>query len=59
MKSSTHDKAEGTAKDIAGKVKEAAGEVAGNDRLKLAGKVEQAEGRTQKKIGEIKKVLGA
>jgi uncharacterized protein YjbJ (UPF0337 family) len=59
MKSSTHDKAEGTAKDIAGEVKEAAGEVAGNDRLKLAGKAEQAEGRTQKKIGEIKKVLGA
>ena len=58
MKSSTNDKVEGTAKDIAGNVKEAAGKATGNDHLKAAGKAEQVEGQTQKKIGEIKKVLG-
>ena len=58
MKSSTNDKVEGTAKDIAGNVKEAAGKATGNDRLKVAGKAEQGEGQTQQKIGEIKKVLG-
>jgi len=58
MKSSTDDKVEGTAKDIAGNIKVAAGKATGNDQLKAAGKAEQAEGQTQKKIGEIKKVLG-
>ena len=58
MKSSTNDKVEGTAKNIAGTFKEAAGKATGNDRLKSEGKVEQVEGQTQKKIGEIKKVLG-
>ena len=33
MKSSTQDKVEGTAKDIAGRVKEAAGKVIGKPRL--------------------------
>ncbi|MGD1031680.1 MAG: CsbD family protein [Opitutaceae bacterium] len=58
MKSSTNDKVEGAAKNIAGTVKEFAGNATGNDRLKAEGKAEQVEGRTQKKIGEIKKVLG-
>jgi uncharacterized protein YjbJ (UPF0337 family) len=58
MKSSTNDKVEGAAKNIAGTVKEVAGNATGNDRLKAEGKAEQVEGRTQKKIGEIKKVLG-
>jgi len=58
MKSSANDKVEGTAKDISGNVKEAAGKATGNNQLKAAGKAEQAEGQTQKKIGEIKKVLG-
>jgi uncharacterized protein YjbJ (UPF0337 family) len=58
MKSSANDKAEGTAKNLAGTVKEVAGKATGNDRLKAEGKAEQVEGRTQKKIGEIKKVLG-
>ena len=58
MKSSTNDKVEGAAKNIAGTVKEVAGNATGNDRLKAEGKAEQVEGQTQKKIGEIKKVLG-
>jgi uncharacterized protein YjbJ (UPF0337 family) len=59
MKSSTEDKVEGTTKDIAGTFKEAAAKATGNNQLKAEGKAEQAEGQTQKKIGEIKKVLGA
>jgi uncharacterized protein YjbJ (UPF0337 family) len=58
MKSSTHDKAAGTAKKIAGRVKEATGTLLGNDQLRVEGKAQQIEGRTQKKIGEIKQVFG-
>jgi uncharacterized protein YjbJ (UPF0337 family) len=59
MKSSTHDKAEGTAKDIAGGVKEVTGKAVGNDRLQADGKAEKVEGQVQKKVGEIKQVLGS
>jgi uncharacterized protein YjbJ (UPF0337 family) len=59
MKSSTQDKAEGTAKHISGSVKEAAGKMVGNPRLQADGKAEKVEGRIQKKVGEIKKVLGS
>lgn len=58
MKSSTRDKAEGTAKNIAGSVKVVSGKVLGNPRLQVEGNADQVEGRTQKKIGDIKKVLG-
>jgi uncharacterized protein YjbJ (UPF0337 family) len=58
MKSSTHDKAEGTAKNIAGTIKNLTGKALGNPRLESAGKAQQVEGRVQKKIGEIEKVLG-
>jgi uncharacterized protein YjbJ (UPF0337 family) len=57
MKSSTQDKAEGTAKDLKGKVKEGAGRVVGNERLQAEGRADQIEGKTQKKVGDIKKVF--
>ncbi len=59
MKSSTRDKAEGTAKHIAGSIKEAAGKAVGNPRLEADGKAGKIEGQIQKKVGEIKKVLGS
>ena len=59
MKSSTQDKAEGTAKSIAGKIKESAGKMVGNPRLEAKGRAEKVEGKIQKKVGEIKKVLGS
>jgi uncharacterized protein YjbJ (UPF0337 family) len=59
MKTSTQDKAEGTAKDIAGNVKEAAGKTVGNPRLEADGKSEKIEGKVQTKVGEIEKVLGS
>ena len=49
---------EGTAKSIAGNVKQATGKVLGNPRLQTEGKADQVEGRIQKKIGDVKKVFG-
>lgn len=58
MKSSTRDKVEGTAKTIAGSVKKTTGKAVGNDRLQAKGIIQKSEGRTQKKLGEIKQVVG-
>ena len=58
MKSSTQDKAEGTAKNIAGSVKETTGKLIGNPRMEAAGKAEKVDGQIQEKVGEVKKVLG-
>ena len=57
MKSSNQDKVEGPGKDIAGKVKEGIGKAVGNDRLRAEGNADQAEGKIQKKVGDIKKVF--
>jgi len=57
MKTSTQDKAEGTGKDLKGKAKEGAGKLVGNDRLRDEGRADQAEGKVQKKVGDIKKVF--
>jgi uncharacterized protein YjbJ (UPF0337 family) len=58
MKSSTHDKAEGTAKIIEGQVKEVTGNAIGNPRLQAAGKAEKSEGKALKTIANIEKALG-
>lgn len=58
MKSSTQNQAAGAAKSITGKVKAATGRFVGNPRLEAEGETDQVEGRVQKKIGEIQKVLG-
>lgn len=57
MKTSTQDKVEGQAKDLQGKVKEAAGRAVGNPNLEQRGLNDQAEGKVQKKVGDIKKVF--
>lgn len=57
MKTSTQDKAEGTWKDAKGKIKEGAGKVVGNPNLRDEGRADQAEGKVQKKVGDIKKVF--
>lgn len=57
MKSSTQDKVKGTAKDIKGKVKETAGRAVGNPDLEAEGAGDRAAGKTQKKIGDVKKVF--
>jgi uncharacterized protein YjbJ (UPF0337 family) len=58
MKTSTTDKILGTAKIVTGDVKQATGKAVGNVRLQNDGKTEKVEGKLQKKVGEIEKVLG-
>jgi uncharacterized protein YjbJ (UPF0337 family) len=58
MKSGSQDKVEGAVRNLAGKVKEAAGKALGNPRLEAQGDIDQIQGKAQKKVGEIKKVFG-
>jgi len=58
MKSSTKDQAEGTFHKLKGKVKEMAGKLSDNPKLKAEGAVEKIAGKVQEKIGQVKKVLG-
>lgn len=57
MKSSTRDKAEGTLKDLKGKAKEAVGTQSGDPQLRDEGRLDRAEGKVQKKVGDVKKVF--
>ena len=58
MNSSTHDKAEGTAKEAVGKVKEKTGKAIGNQDLQDRGSAENVGGKVERKVGEVKKVFG-
>ena len=58
MKSSNRDKTEGTFHEAKGKVKEMAGKVDDNPKLEAKGTAEKIAGKTQEKIGQVKKVLG-
>jgi len=58
MKSSNQDKAEGSAKDLKGKVKESVGKATGDKSLQARGNADQAAGKIQKKTGDVKKVFG-
>lgn len=58
MKSSTRDRAAGTAKVVKGKAKQAIGRADRRPEKEAAGMADEAEGRFQKKTGEIKKVFG-
>lgn len=48
------DQAQGAAKDMGGKVKEAAGKLTGNARLEAEGHMDQAAGKVQKAVGDLK-----
>lgn len=58
MKSSTKDQIEGKIHQIKGKAKEVAGIISDKPDLEAEGSAEKIAGKTQEKIGEIKKVLG-
>jgi uncharacterized protein YjbJ (UPF0337 family) len=58
MKSSMKDKVKNMFHDAKGKVKEMAGKITDNPKLEAEGKVEKIAGKAQKKIGQVKKVLG-
>jgi uncharacterized protein YjbJ (UPF0337 family) len=57
MKSSTRDKAEGTANQLKGQAKEQVGKAVGNPNLRDEGRADQAAGKVQKKAGDVKKVF--
>ncbi len=57
MKDSTKDKAQGTAHEAKGAVKEAVGKVVGNPNLESEGAGEKVAGKVQKKVGDIEKVF--
>jgi uncharacterized protein YjbJ (UPF0337 family) len=52
-----HDRIEGAAKNIGGKIKEAAGKVTGDENLKAEGRADQVEGKVQNTVGGIKDTL--
>jgi len=52
-----HDRIEGSAKNIGGKVKEAAGKLTGDEKLKAEGRAEQVEGKVQNAVGGVKDAL--
>ncbi|MFU8814181.1 MAG: CsbD family protein [Pseudomonadales bacterium] len=51
------DQVKGLAKKAKGKVKEAAGKLVGNDRLKAKGKIDQIAGKVQAGYGDMKNDL--
>jgi uncharacterized protein YjbJ (UPF0337 family) len=58
VKDSTHDRIEGGAKQARGKVKIAAGKIAGSSRLKAKGHADVLEGKVQSKIGQAERRRG-
>ena len=49
-----HDRIEGAAKQVGGNIKEAAGKVTGDEKLKAEGQAEQVEGKVQNTVGGVK-----
>lgn len=52
------DELEGKAKNVKGRVKEQAGEIADSERLEDEGAAEQVEGQTQESLGRGKRRAG-
>ena len=52
-----HDRIEGAAKNMGGEIKEAAGKVTGDEKLKAEGRADQAEGKVQNAVGGLKDTL--
>ena len=51
------DQAKGKGKDIGGKIKEEAGDLTGNDKMKHEGQADQVEGKVQKGVGDAEESL--
>lgn len=51
------DRVEGAAKNLKGKVKEAAGKVTGDAKLKSEGKADQVAGKVQNAVGGAKDAI--
>ncbi|MGO9256967.1 MAG: CsbD family protein [Bryobacteraceae bacterium] len=57
MNPSTKDQIKGGFHEVKGKIKETAGQVAGNPDLEAEGNAENLGGKVQKKVGQIEKVF--
>ena len=57
MKPSTKDQVEGKFHEVKGKVKEKAGQAAGNPYVEADGQTENLAGKIQKKAGQVEKVF--
>ena len=55
--SSDNDRARGTANDLGGKIKEGLGKLTGDKSLESEGHMDQAKGKTQQALGDIKDAL--
>ncbi len=51
------DRSEGALTNVKGKIKEAAGKVTGDEKLKAEGKADQLKGKAQNAIGGVKDAL--
>jgi uncharacterized protein YjbJ (UPF0337 family) len=51
------DRIEGSAEQAKGKVKEVAGKVLGDEKLKTEGKADQVKGKVQNAVGGLKDAL--
>jgi uncharacterized protein YjbJ (UPF0337 family) len=51
------DRVEGATKNVGGKVKEAAGKVTGDEKLKREGQADQVKGKVQNVVGGVKDKL--
>ena len=49
-----HDRVEGAAKNVVGKIKEGFGNLTGDEKLKAEGKADQVEGKVQNTVGGVK-----
>lgn len=52
-----HDRIEGAAKNMGGKIKETAGKVTGDEKLKAEGRADQVAGKVQNAVGGVKDAL--
>ncbi len=55
MKPRTKNITKGAGREVKGRVKEAAGALTGNRRLKAKGRAEGALGHAQRKVGEVER----
>ena len=51
------DRVDGAAKNVGGKIKEAAGKVTGDEKLKREGQADQVVGKVQNTVGGVKDKL--
>lgn len=52
-----HDRIEGAAKNLGGNIKEAAGKVTGDEKLKAEGRADQTAGKIQNAVGGLKDTI--